>query len=55
MTLSPRQRFWMKAALFITFPIWVLPFAVGMFLALGGVMIWEAVDDLVDCAGRLTK
>lgn len=48
MTLSKRAKFCLKAALTVTFPLWVIPFVFGAAIYIAGWIIWSAVSDIVD-------
>lgn len=46
--MSPRQKFWLKLFLFVTFPVWVLPAIAGSLIFVMGLLVWAAVGDLVE-------
>lgn len=48
MTMTDRQRFWLRLVLAVTMPLWLLPFILGLFLLSVCGIFWEAATDLTD-------
>lgn len=46
--VSPRQRLVLKALLFVTLPVWLLPALFGGTALCIGSVVWMALSDVVD-------
>ena len=46
--MTDRQKFWLKVVLTVTFPLWVVPFAIAVLVFGFGFCIWSAISDMVD-------
>lgn len=46
--MNARTKFWLKVALTVTFPAWILPAAVLGIVSLLGCLVWSACCDMVD-------
>lgn len=46
--MTARQKFWLKVALTVTLPAWIIPFVALAFVGVILALLWTSVSDAVD-------